>query len=202
MDALPKLDREAYRQQMRAEFERVLNEVAPDRIEVLAFCRPAARVGDFVVVAQACGASQRNYDPWFVSFRGMRLVQITERIDDNPWPKVRVKPVERESSRVPDEQLAQLKSTFATYGERKTRYRENIRNPDFEIELVQSLTKSENILHCLLHHIQMPAARRWYASVQTLAVNTALCIKTCRVRPSTLSSSCPLPEAAKQHSTI
>jgi hypothetical protein len=28
MDALPKLDREAYRQQMRAEFERVLNEVA------------------------------------------------------------------------------------------------------------------------------------------------------------------------------
>jgi len=28
MDALPKLDRDAYRQQMRAEFERVLNEVA------------------------------------------------------------------------------------------------------------------------------------------------------------------------------
>lgn len=28
MDALPKLDREAYRQQMRAEFERVLAEVA------------------------------------------------------------------------------------------------------------------------------------------------------------------------------
>jgi hypothetical protein len=28
MDALPKLDREAYREQMRAEFERVLNEVA------------------------------------------------------------------------------------------------------------------------------------------------------------------------------
>ena len=28
MDALPKLDREAYRQQMRAEFERVLKEVA------------------------------------------------------------------------------------------------------------------------------------------------------------------------------
>ena len=28
MDALPKLDREAYRQQMRVEFERVLNEVA------------------------------------------------------------------------------------------------------------------------------------------------------------------------------
>ena len=28
MDALPKLDREAYRQQMRAEFERVLDEVA------------------------------------------------------------------------------------------------------------------------------------------------------------------------------
>ena len=28
MDALPKLDRETYRQQMREEFERVLNEVA------------------------------------------------------------------------------------------------------------------------------------------------------------------------------
>lgn len=28
MDALPKLDRETYRQQMRQEFERVLNEVA------------------------------------------------------------------------------------------------------------------------------------------------------------------------------
>jgi len=28
MDGLPKLDREAYRQQMRAEFERVLDEVA------------------------------------------------------------------------------------------------------------------------------------------------------------------------------
>lgn len=99
-------------------------------------------------------------DPYPAVLWGRRLVRVTALERSGPALRATVETLARPEGTIEPSDLAALKAAFAAYAKADPAYRAAVPHPDYEAERVAATDAPSALANILLHHVQLPEARR------------------------------------------
>jgi hypothetical protein len=125
---------------------------------VLVDSEQVPRVGALCSVGR--GVVPRDGGPWKVAFHVRRLVRVTAITRRDGRLSGEITGFARPPSEVSPEDVAALRSAFASHAKSSSDYRTRVKHPDYEAERVTAIRSIPVLSAVFLHHVQMPPATR------------------------------------------